>query len=78
MSTLSHVVPNSSTIDKVEWRPSDLAENRDEPHLTIDFKSGGTYVYAGVPRKEYEALIAAESVGKHFHQHIKGKFPVLR
>lgn len=78
MTTLSHTVENSSTIDRVQWLPSDEAASRDKPHLVIDFKSGGTYVFEGVPRKDYESLIAAESVGKHFHQHIRGKFPVLK
>lgn len=78
METISHTVTNSSTIGKVEWRPADAGKRRDQPQLVIDFKSGGTYVYDGVPREAYDALIAADSVGKHFHQHIRGKFPVVK
>lgn len=44
---------------------------KDELH--VDF-GNGVYVYAGVPASAHAALIGAESVGKHFHQHIKGKF----
>ena len=42
--------------------------------LEIEFVGGGTYQYFNVPLMEYEALMAAPSVGKHFTSRIKGKF----
>lgn len=46
--------------------------------LTIRFKSGGTYDYAGVTPEQYHAFVNAESVGSHFHNHIRGKFEVAK
>jgi hypothetical protein len=43
--------------------------------LTIDFTSGKTYEYDGVPPEAYEAFVAAESKGKHFGEHIRGQYP---
>lgn len=42
--------------------------------LTIEFVSGETYVYAGVPKAVYEALMAAESKGEYFQGNIKGRY----
>ena len=33
--------------------------------------SGGTYDYLGVESELYEALCKAESVGSHFHAHVR-------
>lgn len=41
--------------------------------LHIKFTSGGTYVYQGVPAKEHQALLKADSIGTHFAQHIRDK-----
>jgi hypothetical protein len=40
--------------------------------LNVRFKNGGRYAYGGVAKDAFEALRDAESVGKHFHQHIRG------
>lgn len=43
--------------------------------LAMQFRSGGpVYEYAGVTQEQYDAFLAAESKGKHFGAHIKGKF----
>ena len=42
--------------------------------LTIRFTHGGTYNYPGVPESAYEALLAAESIGKHFHANIRNQY----
>lgn len=41
--------------------------------LAIEYHSGDTYHYEGVSPEQYQAFAKAESVGKHFHAHIKGK-----
>lgn len=41
--------------------------------LVVGFSSGHLYAYA-VPQDVFEAFAAAESKGKHFAAHIKGKF----
>lgn len=42
--------------------------------LHVQFKSGATHVFSGVTAEQHEAMRDAESVGKHFHAHVKGKF----
>lgn len=37
-------------------------------------KWGDVWHYEGVSAKQHEALLKAESVGKHFSAHIRGKF----
>jgi len=39
--------------------------------LHLQFASGGTYSYPGVPPEKYAALQAAESAGKYVAQHIR-------
>lgn len=39
--------------------------------LTVTFASGGIYAYYDVPSDVIEQWLAAESVGKSFHQLIK-------
>jgi preprotein translocase subunit SecB len=46
--------------------------------LEIEFKTGGVFHYAGVSQKQYDSLIASESVGKFFHGHIRGKHECKR
>lgn len=43
--------------------------------LAIEFNGGKVYHYEGVPAEAHADLMAAESVGKHFGAHIRGKFP---
>ncbi len=42
--------------------------------LIVRFKGGGTYEYADVPAHVHDKMMAAESTGKFFHEHVKGKF----
>ncbi len=42
--------------------------------LTLTFAKGDDYKYDEVPASVFEALIAAESEGKYFSAHIKGKY----
>lgn len=39
--------------------------------LHVQFKSGGTHIYSGVTAEDHNDLIAAESIGSHFHRHIR-------
>ncbi len=59
----------SSSVDAVGF---DAVRNE----LTIRFVSGGTYVYAMVPRAVFEALLGAESIGRFVNEHIKPRYPV--
>jgi hypothetical protein len=46
--------------------------------LEVLFHNGRVYRYLDVPPEEYDALIAAESVGKYFNQEIRTRYDVLR
>lgn len=46
--------------------------------LEIEFHSGGVYDYYAVPASVHQALIQAESKGKHFHANVKGKFAFIQ
>lgn len=48
------------------------------PFLHVEFKSGGTYVYLGVPRETYEELVGAESIGSAVGKLVRGKFPCAK
>lgn len=63
--------PTSSNVQGVEY---------DEPtkRLTMHFRNGGTYYHHGVSLDHYRDLVAAESVGKHYHQHIRGHFETTK
>lgn len=39
--------------------------------LRVEFGSGATHDYEGVSAEKHAELIAAPSVGKHFHAHIR-------
>lgn len=55
----------SSNLSKVRYKKGTLE---------IKFKRGGQYKYSKVPKEEYQALLQADSKGKHFNQHIKGVY----
>lgn len=64
-------VAHSSTVEAIGYEPATQL-------LKVKFKSGGTYHFEGVPAAEYQKLLTAESVGKHFHKHIKGAFKSVK
>ncbi len=57
----------SSTISHVGY-------DKESSTLTIRFTHGGTYEYPGVPEADYNALLGAESIGKHFHSSIRNQY----
>ncbi|MCL5743772.1 MAG: KTSC domain-containing protein [Acidobacteria bacterium] len=40
--------------------------------LHVQFRNGGKYKHLNVSRKDYDALMAADSKGSHFSHHIRG------
>ena len=42
--------------------------------LEIQFESGKVYQYFDVPEDVYEDMLNAESKGKYFNSHIRGKY----
>ena len=41
--------------------------------LRVDFRSGSSYDYTNVSPEEHADFMAADSKGKHFHKHFRGK-----
>lgn len=46
--------------------------------LTIHFRSGASYTYAGVPARVYRELVSAGSIGHYYSTEIRGKFASRR
>jgi hypothetical protein len=42
--------------------------------LTVQFKNGGVYRYAGVSADQHKALMQSDSIGAHFHSKIRPHF----
>jgi hypothetical protein len=61
-------VVESTTLSKIAY---DYARRL----LELEFRSGASYQYFGVPADVYEALLRADSKGRYFNQAIRGWFP---
>lgn len=59
---MQHIQVQSSNLASIGW---------EHDVLEVTFKNSGTYVYAGVPRAEFDALMAAESKGSHFQKFVR-------
>ncbi len=53
----------SSMIKSVGW---------ENGTLEVEFSNGKIYTYPAT-EQEHKEMMAAESIGKHFNQHIKGR-----
>jgi hypothetical protein len=58
---------SSSNIAAAGW-------DEDTRTLTVEFSSGSTYTYSGVPRDVYEGLLSAPSAGSFFARQIRGRY----
>ena len=68
-------------MDRTRVTSSNIAEiGYDEISKTLEilFRSGGLYQYFGVSTKEYSELMKANSHGRYFLSHIKGKYRYKR
>lgn len=54
----------SSNIAAIDYEP-------DHRVLTVQFKGGSTHRYADVSPEKHRAMMAAASIGSHFHKHIR-------
>lgn len=55
-----------------------IGYDADSQTLEVEFKTGPMYHYTGVPRSEYEAMMAADSKGTFLNTNIKGRYPFTR
>ena len=42
--------------------------------LTIEFTSGGSYTFHGVPASVYQGLVNASSPGTYYNENIRGRY----
>ena len=61
------ILLSSSTIKGCEY--DDVTDN-----LTIDFRSGNSYVYYNVSPEVFDEFIHADSVGSYFNKYIKNSY----
>ena len=74
-------------VDLVPVKSSNIAAigyDADKSEMYVKFKDfeqkggkirvGSTHIYSGVTPEVYVAFVSAESIGKHFHTHIRDKF----
>jgi len=62
---------NSSNLASAEY-------SAETQSMTIVFKGGGRYAYAGVPEAVYLELLGAPSPGKFFASAIKDKYSFVK
>lgn len=62
---------SSSNIKSVGFDPSNNI-------VEIEFSDGSIYQYFDVPEATYQSLVGAPSVGKYFHQEIRGTYRFAR
>ncbi len=61
----------SSTIEAVGH---DAEKNR----MVMRFNNGTEYECININAEQHSAFVGADSVGSHFHAHIKGKFEIRK
>lgn len=64
-------------MERVRVRSSNVAAvsyEEEGSFMDVEFHNGGLYRYHGVPRREFEDLVRAPSVGSHLHARIKPNF----
>lgn len=50
--------------------------DEDRHELEIEYAEGGVYRYSLVPRRAYDDLLDASSIGAYVTKHIKPRYPV--
>ncbi|WP_036289554.1 KTSC domain-containing protein [Methylosinus sp. PW1] len=53
---------------------SEVAYDEAAAVMHVKFPNGKQYSYFGVTPKQHQELMKAESIGKHFGAHVRGKF----
>lgn len=52
---------------------SDIGHDSDNDELHVKFHNGATHIYSGVTAEKHQALVAADSIGSHFHHNIRAQ-----
>lgn len=67
----TYEISGSSSVAKIEY--DNLMDT-----LKVWFRTGGSYMYAGVDRQVYVDMSEAESAGKFFHAEVKTKYEFFK
>jgi len=59
--------PNSTHIRSIDYDP-------DSEDMTVEFRSGDTYLYRNVPEGVYRQWQTAGSAGEYFQRHVKNRY----
>ena len=51
--------------------------DEDNGNVHIEFASGERYAYMGVPKKVYEDLLIAKSIGAYINRHLKKSYEAI-
>jgi hypothetical protein len=55
-----------------------VAFNPEKEELCVELHKGGSYVYRGVPRPVFDAMMDENSVGGYFLRNIKGRYECVK
>jgi hypothetical protein len=64
---MNRTAVTSSNIRSIGFEP-------ESETLEVEFKSGGLYQYANVPKSLFDRFMAASSKGRFFDQYVRDKF----
>lgn len=62
---------SSTTIKEVGYDPTQKV-------LEIEFISGGVWLYEDVPADLPQKMMASDSVGRFFHEHVRNRYKATR
>lgn len=63
---------SSKRVSSVGWEPSE--DDPDTGTLEVEFRRGGIYLYADVPRYVYQELLGAQSPGRFMDGNVIDKY----
>lgn len=55
-----------------------IGHDPDKNELEVEFNGGAAYRYSDVSADKYQKLLNADSLGKHFHAHIRNQHAVSK
>jgi hypothetical protein len=75
INIISLIVQKEEWMERTPVQSSNIASvGHEGDTLEIEFRNGGVFRYPGVVEEVFKGMLAAPSIGKHFHSHIRPKF----
>lgn len=72
------MVDNTEMIPVASSLLKSVAFDNDKEELHVQFHKGGSYIYRGVPRSVFDALLNDHSAGHFFLVNIKSKYKCVK